>query len=389
MPILLGVDEAGYGPNYGPLCVAASAWQVAEGEPSGFRAQGSKLNGQGRTIKRAAERTPAEDGLPDLYRLLRKAVARTPDKAGRKIAIADSKALYSPGAGLRQLERGVLAALLAIGDDATSDTAHGGQPLPGRTPRCINRVSELLAATGADPHGRRGELACHAGDEQVLPIGSPAEEICRLAALLRKTCTDNGTVLLALRARLVYPAEFNELVDHFGSKGAALSHVTLQLVREAIDLAALPASSALPTAAAAQRAAGAAPYATRVFVCLDKHGGRNRYAGLLQHHFPESWIEPIAENRNRSRYRWMYGATPIEAVFRVGCEELLPTALASMAAKYHRELAMRAFNSFWTARLPELRPTAGYPNDSHRFRAAIAAAQSELGIADRLVWRNR
>jgi hypothetical protein len=60
-----------------------------------------------------------------------------------------------------------------------------------------------------------------------------------------------------------------------------------------------------------------------------------------------------------------------------------------MTAKYHRELAMRAFNAFWTARLPDLRPTAGYPKDSHRFKAAIAAVQSDLGIEDRLVWRSR
>jgi hypothetical protein len=52
-------------------------------------------------------------------------------------------------------------------------------------------------------------------------------------------------------------------------------------------------------------------------------------------------------------------------------------------------LAMRAFNQFWSTRVPDLRPTAGYPMDSHRFRKAIAAAQRELGIEDRDFWRNR
>jgi hypothetical protein len=85
----------------------------------------------------------------------------------------------------------------------------------------------------------------------------------------------------------------------------------------------------------------------------------------------------------------MHGETPVEAEFRVGCEELLPTALASMTAKYHRELSMRAFNAFWTSRVPGLRPTAGYPGDSSRFRADIAAVQAELGIADGVLWRCR
>ena len=49
-------------------------------------------------------------------------------------------------------------------------------------------------------------------------------------------------------------------------------------------------------------------------------------------------------------------------------EEFLPTALASMTAKYLRELSMRAFNEFWCARVPGLRPTAGYPGDAPRFK---------------------
>jgi hypothetical protein len=60
-----------------------------------------------------------------------------------------------------------------------------------------------------------------------------------------------------------------------------------------------------------------------------------------------------------------------------------------MTAKYLRELSMRAFNEFWCARVPDLRPTAGYPMDSHRFRKAIAAMQRELGIEDHVVWRKR
>ena len=70
-------------------------------------------------------------------------------------------------------------------------------------------------------------------------------------------------------------------------------------------------------------------------------------------------------------------------------DELLPTALASMTAKYHRELAMHAFNAFWTTKLPGLKPTAGYPNDAKRFREEIASLQRELSIDDRMIWRSR
>jgi hypothetical protein len=67
----------------------------------------------------------------------------------------------------------------------------------------------------------------------------------------------------------------------------------------------------------------------------------------------------------------------------------MPAALASMTSKYLRELAMRAFNDFWCGHVPDLAPTAGYPLDARRFRAAIQETQVALGIADRIVWRNR
>jgi hypothetical protein len=427
MPVLIGVDEAGYGPNYGPLVVAATAWRVAEG--SGVRGQGSvkrssKINGAAKRAGASARLSstlrlrpegssphapppePAAKSFPDLYKLLRKTVVRSAEKStGAKLAIADSKALYKAGLGVHQLERGVLAALAATGP--AFDEA-----------QCIARVAELLAATSADPLDRRRELACHFDDEQSLPLEATAKEVCRLAAKLRTTFEESGVTLLAIRATLIYPTEFNALVEQFGTKGAALSHVTLGLVRRVVDeigaggeacgelpsglslrvedsRADAPARSELiadscrltPDSSSPSDSCALTP--DPCFISLDKHGGRNRYAALVQHHFPESWIETVSEARALSRYRWRHGERSVEAIFRVGCEELLPTALASMTAKYHREVAMRAFNAFWTKRLPDLRPTAGYPGDAHRFKADIANLQQELGIEDRVLWRCR
>jgi hypothetical protein len=396
MAILIGVDEAGYGPNYGPLAIAATAWRVAEErkEARGRRSVGSSRQTQsvGRAataVKRAGGLIPPAPAAPhpstiDLYKLLKKSVARTAQEGKRRLAIADSKQLYKPGLGLRQLERGVLAALMTTAPAQAS---------------CVEHVKALLAATLADPHERRKELDCHAGDELPLPLDAIAEEICQLAEALRKTCSDGGVELLAIRAKLIYPAQFNGLVDRHGTKGAALSHVTLELVREVVDAASERTVACDENAGGEDAPAHAITSDSRslptahspppTYISLDKHGGRNRYGAILQHHFPDSWIETIDEGRSASRYRWTHREAPMEAIFRVGCEELLPTALASMTAKYHRELAMRAFNAFWTARLPGLKPTAGYPNDAHRFRADIETLQRELGIDDRVIWRSR
>ena len=228
---------------------------------------------------------------------------------GTRLAIADSKQLYKPGLGLEQLERGVLAVLVATSPEHAN---------------CVAHVKALLAATLADPHGRRFELDCHAGDELPLPLDALAEEICELAALLRKSCAASGVTLLAVRARLIYPAEFNELVDRHGTKGAALSHVTLALVREVVDASMKPRGTSPPARTLPPDSCPLTPDSCSI--TLDKHGGRNRYAAILQHHFPDSWIEVIDEGRSASRYRWKHGAAPIEAIFRVGGEVLLPTA---------------------------------------------------------------
>ena len=45
----------------------------------------------------------------------------------------------------------------------------------------------------------------------------------------------------------------------------------------------------------------------------------------------------------------------------------MPIALASMIAKYVRELAMIRFNTYWQAKMPELKPTAGYVTDARRW----------------------
>jgi hypothetical protein len=97
----------------------------------------------------------------------------------------------------------------------------------------------------------------------------------------------------------------------------------------------------------------------------------------------------VCEGAAESRYRWGATDSRVEVAFRVKGEGFLPTALASMTAKYLRELAMRAFNEFWCARVPNLRPTAGYPTDAPRFKREIAALQRELGIDDHVLWRNR
>ena len=104
---MIGVDEAGYGPNLGPLVVAASAWQV-EPNPVERREKLSppatldQYPGSGPTAV-ATQHKPDLCGLAaiDLYKLLAPVVIPHWD-GGKNLAIADSKTLYTPAVGLER-----------------------------------------------------------------------------------------------------------------------------------------------------------------------------------------------------------------------------------------------------------------------------------------------
>jgi hypothetical protein len=321
MACLVGTDEAGYGPNLGPLVITATAWRV-----------------------------PGATFDTDLYELLGGAVSAEPvaDGETRRVRIADSKILFRPGGGLGALERGVLSALRVT----------------GAAPRCWRDVLGTL-----DPQSG-GELDAepwYADYEAAVPQDVAPEQMEQLAASLRKGLDDAGAALLAVRSIIVFPRRLNDLVDRCGGKGAVLSLLTVSLVRQLV----LSAGDDC------------------VLVHCDKHGGRNKYGPVLQEAFPEHWVQVLRESRDMSLYRWGPPARRVQMRFVAQGERYLPSALASMASKYARELAMQAFNDFWRRRIPGLKPTAGYPLDARRFRSEIRFAFAELGVGERTLWRNR
>ena len=330
MAWMIGIDEAGYGPNLGPLVVAATVWRI---EDAGRRAEG---RADGVTL------AASPDARVDLYKRLAALVSTSPKP--NSLAIADSKALYKPRGGLQHLERGVLTAL-TVADDR----------VPGKW-------NELVTSFGTLPW--YVDFNCK------LPLDVEPDEIAELAEEFDTICRENEVRLEGVHRRLVFPREFNELIEQHGTKGAALSHITIALLRKAIDV--IPSDLSAPIA-----------------VSCDKHGGRNRYAGLLQHHVPKYWIETYEESRGVSCSGWGPPEGHVSVTFRVLGEAELPTALASMTAKYHRELAMKAFNEFWCRKVEGLTPTAGYPQDAKRFKREIAEQQNLLGIDDVDLWRNR
>ena len=152
-------------------------------------------------------------------------------------------------------------------------------------------------------------------------------------------------------------------MEKYDSKGKVLSEATLGLVRQAFNAADCPDG----------------------WVFCDKHGGRNRYDDIISDAFDDEFVFRLEESRAQSRYR----VGQLEFCFRTKAEELLPVALASMVAKYVRELVMMQFNAFWQHHVPDLKPTKGYPVDAKRFWDDIEDAVVELKIPRDQIWRCR
>lgn len=316
MRLIIGTDEAGYGPNLGPLVVAATAWRCAD------------------------HITP-----PDLFDALTKVLTNAPRSGDSRLHVADSKAVYQSGDGLESLEVPVLAFL-------------GLLNLPGQS------ISELGTAIAGNRF-TNGYLAepWNALPGLKLPVDSSVDHISEWIHELRIALPAAEIELLGICCRVIFPAEFNRLVAAADSKGVVLSTATLELVRQLRD---------------------AFPEYPAMVVC-DKHGGRNRYDELIAAHFDDQFVFRLEESRDRSLYRM----GNMEFCFRTKAEALLPAALASMAAKYLREVLMRQFNEWWKTQIPGLRPTQGYPVDARRFLEDIQHQLTGLGVAADVLWRSR
>jgi hypothetical protein len=313
MPWTVGFDEAGYGPNLGPLVQAAVAVRCPGG--------GCLWERLAASVRRAGGR---DDG---------------------RIVIDDSKVVYAAPGGLARLERGVLA--------SHADAA--GQPIINVLRR-FAVGDDLGPETWFDP-AEPGPVACAPDD-----VTSAGESFA--AASDAAGITFGGT-----RAAVTPPAQFNAVLDRHGTKAAVLAEGLIRLLR---GLLSLPADGEPITAV------------------IDKQGGRNFYAPILQTAFPASWVTVVCESAESSEYSLTADGRDIRLVFRPRAEQhALPVALASMVAKYLRERFMRQFNRYWLAHVPGLAPTAGYPADARRFFTAIRPKLADLGLAEDAVWRRR
>lgn len=317
MPWVVGIDEAGYGPNLGPLVQAAVALYLPDDDPAGWET-------------------------------LKPVVRRAREKKDGRLLIDDSKKVYTRG-GLAALEVGSYALFCAV------PTAFG------------SFLSFALPEVGADLR----QEGWFDPNEQ-LPVAATPDALLEAYGRWAQGYQPGTQALLV---NLVPAPLFNKVCDGSGSKATVLSCGLVALLNGMLNVGNV----------------GFEEFANKpvTFHC-DKLGGRNQYATMIQQAFPDGWVVAETESADESRYRVERLGRPVTVTFRPRADaESVAVALASMLAKYLREVCMRQFNRFWATHVPGIAPTAGYPVDAKRFYAEIRPAMEKLGLTEDQVWRKR
>lgn len=325
MYVYAGIDEAGYGPMYGPMTVGCAVLTLPD--------------------------RPSDAKPPALWEMLESAVCKRLQGRRGRLAINDSKKLTTKAAGIKHLELGLLAF-----------AGLTGQALP-------KDAGQWLDLIGASRHREVGDAGLanlpwyQADDErpwQVAPSANTPGEVTLASGMLSRACRDAGVVFNRFATQVIYEDELNCQVALTRSKAAvsftAVAHHLVNIMREFGE--------------------------HHPHVAVDRQSGRSRYRDLLGQIFEGSVINVLAEVKKASVYEIISGTKKLFISFTVEAEQThFPVALASMNAKYTRELLMQRFNLFFQGISPETNPTAGYGSDANRWRDEMRQALQQAGIS--------
>jgi hypothetical protein len=178
--ILAGIDEAGYGPLLGPLVVGCCAFELPDIDDS---------------------MAP----LPCLWKRLRKLVSKTRSRSGRKIHVNDSKQVYNPSIGLKELERSILTIAQASSIDVSDLAAF----ISHVAPHVLGDLPQYPWYE-ANPQGR-------------FPLENDGTSLRLFSNALRLEMQRAQARCVHLAARIVLERQLNQMIAATRNKGSASS----------------------------------------------------------------------------------------------------------------------------------------------------------------------
>lgn len=303
MALLVGIDEAGYGPLLGPLVVSSVALELPE------------------ALLRK-----------DLWDILQRAVSSQKRGLSGRLLITDSKKAYNRKSGLGHLQRTVHAVLAAASGNGHDGIKNAQQLVSQLSPICAERLLEGY------PWYQELEKQTLETDENDIQIAS---------GVLQRAMSEHGVALHSVRSRCLDVGFYNSRVEVVKNKSRVLftelcslitdiqqrnvKHDTLQVV---VD-----------------RQGGRINYQQEL---LRMFPGSS--LSVLRQDETMSSYELINDS----------GTMRIHFCIKADLK-YLPVSLASMVSKYLREVMMMSLNGYFVSLCPDLKPTAGYWQDGQRF----------------------
>lgn len=186
MVVLVGIDEAGFGPILGPLVVSSSTFSL-----------------------------PHHILTSDLWQILRKSVGNRRKHLAGRMLITDSKKAYSRAVGIKHLERTVLGTLKCLDKEPATLT----ELIELLCPSCLERISAYPWYEGAGSY----RLSADAADRTIA------------SAVLADDMASNGIKLLELKSYCLDVGYYNKMVASVKNKANVLFTTTSQLIKRAFD----------------------------------------------------------------------------------------------------------------------------------------------------------
>jgi ribonuclease HII len=186
MVVLVGIDEAGFGPILGPLVVSSSTFLL-----------------------------PHHLLTANLWHILGKSAGSRRKHLAGRLLIADSKKAYSKSLGIKHLERTVLACLRCLGKKPATLT----ELLTLLSPHCLERLNDYPWYKGADSY----------------KISTDSADMAIASAVLKDDLASNGIELLELRSYCLDVGYYNKMVATVKNKASVLFTTTCQLIKNAFD----------------------------------------------------------------------------------------------------------------------------------------------------------
>jgi ribonuclease HII len=178
MAILVGIDEAGFGPILGPLVVSSSAFRV-----------------------------PDNLVWANLWEILHNSVGEKRTGLHGRLLIADSKKAFTRSVGLKHLRKTVLAVLSHLGSE----------------PQNLTGVISVLCPDTLENLRKYYSLDIENAGAQ---IG---------AAMLKTDFENSGIELLGLQSRILEVAYYNKMIETVKNKAKVLFTAVAELMQLSVD----------------------------------------------------------------------------------------------------------------------------------------------------------